>query len=112
MNCSESAKKQTRCKFVRRRVLIFVWIVAVIVIVCTIANIVKDDVNTDIYTENSLKTITVYVSEGDTLWSIAELYCPKYIDIRNYITDVEKYNTLNNKTIYPGQAIVVWTTEN
>lgn len=52
--------------------------------------------------KHTFKEIEYIVSNGETLWSIAEEYCPEDMDIRKYI---HKLNTSPN--IYEGQTIVI-----
>ena len=49
--------------------------------------------------------ITVYVTQGDTLWSLVNKYCAPKEDIRKTIYEVEKLNNINNDNIYEGQII-------
>lgn len=50
----------------------------------------------------------VYVKQGDSLWSIANLYVPEKEDIRNYISLLKKINSLDeNAQIYPGQELKI-----
>lgn len=52
------------------------------------------------------KTETVTVKEGDKLWNICEEYCPKDMDIREYISKIEALNGIN-ADIQAGQKINV-----
>jgi hypothetical protein len=51
--------------------------------------------------------ITYVVRPNDTLWSIAEDYCPDGIDIREYIHEVKDANNINSN-IYPGDKITIF----
>ena len=46
------------------------------------------------------------VQKGETLWDIAEKYCPNGVDIRVWIHEVEKINSIE-EYIYAGDEIVV-----
>ena len=56
------------------------------------------------YTE-SYKTI--YISKGETLWSIAEEYKKPNQDIRDYIHQLEKLNNMDSAYVYEGQALTI-----
>jgi hypothetical protein len=53
-------------------------------------------------TEHNFKEIEYTVAYGETLWSIAEDYCPEDMDIREYI---DKLHISPN--IYEGQTITI-----
>lgn len=50
---------------------------------------------------------TYIVKSGDTLWTIADKYCPEIVDKREWIAEVQELNQLNNSTIHPGQMLKV-----
>ena len=50
---------------------------------------------------------TYTVKSGDTLWEIADKYCPDIVDKREWIAEVRNLNSLHNSTIHPGQQIKV-----
>lgn len=47
------------------------------------------------------------VYSGDTLWDIAETYKPSGGDIRNFIREIRRLNSLDSETIYPGQILII-----
>jgi LysM repeat protein len=50
----------------------------------------------------------VYVSQGDSVWSIAAKYTSDKDDIRKLITAIQQLNGLNkDMAIYPGQALKI-----
>ncbi len=53
-------------------------------------------------------TESYIVHEGDTLWDIADEYCPDGVDKRDYIDDIVTRNRLDGAMIYAGQEIEVW----
>ncbi len=57
------------------------------------------------------KTNTYYqsvrVQSGDTLWSIAEEYCPYTQEIDDYIDDIKTINNIKNTNIKAGDYIIV-----
>lgn len=54
---------------------------------------------------SEVKTDAVYVSSGDTLWSLSKKYVSNRMDIREYIDEVIEYNNLQSINIKPGQLI-------
>lgn len=48
---------------------------------------------------------TVYVSSGDTLWTLSLKYVKRDMDIRDYISKVIEFNDLQSINIKPGQLI-------
>lgn len=47
------------------------------------------------------------VTTGDTLWSIALLYCPNDMDVRDYIDFIQEDNYIENSLIRNGDVIEV-----
>ena len=45
-------------------------------------------------------TQTIEVESGDTLWRLADEYCPNTIDKREWIYEVRKLNNID--VLYPG----------
>ena len=51
---------------------------------------------------------SIEVTDGVTLWNIAEEYCSnEYNDYNEYINEVKKLNHLGEDTIHSGQYIVI-----
>lgn len=65
------------------------------------------------FSKGDVKTKTVYVSSGDTLWTIASYEQENNIyyenkDIRDIIYEIRKLNNLeNNATLTVGQKLIV-----
>lgn len=57
--------------------------------------------------DNTEKTTTVYVTAGDTLWSICEENLPANEDLRSYIYKVKRLNKMETSNIYAGQEIIL-----
>lgn len=56
-------------------------------------------------------TFTYVISDGETLWTIAEEYCPEDMDYCEYIYKVKKLNKMEKSNIAAGQTITLLTTE-
>lgn len=50
---------------------------------------------------------SIYVENGDTLWSISNKYAPKSTDLRDYIDNVMEINQLKTSMLKPGQMLNV-----
>lgn len=80
---------------------ILMLIVAILITTTTVSCSKKEyDWNTFSYT----------VASGETLWTIAENYCPEDMDIRRYIYEVKQVNGING-SVSAGQTITLLTTE-
>lgn len=51
------------------------------------------------------------VSQGETLWEIADEYCPEDMDCREYIYEVKELNNMKTSDLAVGQTITLLTTE-
>ena len=56
----------------------------------------------------NLRYETVIVTRGDSLWKIGLDKCPKHMDIRDWIDDVNEHNSIDTK-VYPGMSLEVLT---
>ena len=50
---------------------------------------------------------TYIVKSGDTLWRIADKYCPDIVDKREWIAEVQELNNLHSSVLHPGQSLKV-----
>ena len=57
--------------------------------------------------KTNCETVNFTVSEGDTLWEIAELYADESIDVRKYIRDIKAYNNMETSELMPGDIIII-----
>ena len=51
--------------------------------------------------------VKVTVRRGDSIWSIAEEYCPEGEDLRNFVYEIKKENLLSGSALAIGQKILV-----
>ena len=54
-----------------------------------------------------VKTISVFVDYGDTLWDIAKNNNPNNEDVRTLVYEIKKCNNLNSNTIKAGDEILI-----
>ena len=52
---------------------------------------------------------THLVQAGDTLWTIAGVYCPDQVDRREWVEEIRTLNDLHDSAIHPGQWLTVLT---
>ena len=50
---------------------------------------------------------TYIVKSGDTLWTIADKYCPEIVDKREWIHEIQELNDLHGSILHPGQRLKV-----
>lgn len=84
-------------KFIKSIATIAIIIFLIIILINEIANKPK-------YTETYK---TIYISEDETLWSIAEEYKKPNQDIREYIYEIKKLNNMESAAIYEGQELTI-----
>ncbi len=58
-------------------------------------------------TNYDFEEMSYTVDYGDSLWRIANDFCPKSMDKREYIDLIIERNNLSDVTLYPGQFLVV-----
>ncbi len=59
------------------------------------------------YGESVPKYITIKVSQGDTLWTLAKDYVKEDEDIRDVIANIKELNNLKSSNIKIGQELVI-----
>ena len=61
----------------------------------------------DVSGDSKAEYVKVVVSNGDTLWTIAQRYNDGSKDIRAYIDEISKLNNIESWQIYAGQEISI-----
>ncbi len=68
----------------------------------------KDTGRVSASTSNQKYFICIEIGEGDTLWSIADIYISEeYLCVDDYIEEIKELNGLTNDKIYCGATLVV-----
>ncbi|WP_019242189.1 MULTISPECIES: cell division suppressor protein YneA [Bacillus] len=62
--------------------------------------------------DNSSNYVEITVSQGDTLWNIAEKYKDNNIGTPKFIAIIEKVNNLNGEVLKAGDVLVIPVKEN
>ncbi len=78
-------------------------------IICIILLVALASVNRVNGQSDRSKTVkSVCISEGDSLWSIAEnFYTEECGDFRDYVSEIRKTNGLKDDTLFAGNYILV-----
>lgn len=92
-------------RFVLKNKKRFVIFLAIIVFVVGVT--VFFSVNGDAKGCEKPEYVKVYVAEGDTLWGIASSYKKPGRDIREFIYELKRINSLKSSELYIGQVIVI-----
>ena len=81
---------------------ILLGIAVLIIIIFGIINLTLSSTNKPIIIDYD----RYVVKSGDTLWNIAENYCPDDMDIREYIYEIKEINNISsNEYIHPRDCI-------
>lgn len=84
-------------RFVTTMTILATIIFSIILLINSIANKPQ-------YTETYK---TIYITEKETLWNIAEDYKKPGQDIREYIYEIKKINNMESAAIYEGQELTI-----
>ena len=102
MKTSSKYRRLMRQRKLRRQRSIAVMVmVALIVMIANVAfskNASKDDKH---------NVIAVVVSNGDTVWSIAERYLPEGGNLCEFVYDISADNGIKDGDIYAGQTLYI-----
>lgn len=94
-------KKKRRLQRQRRRNAT-VLLALLLIVVCTLFSCGAKQKQPSI-----TEYITYIVSDGDTIWEIAQYYCGNCIDIGIAVNQIEEINGISNATIYSGDSLLV-----
>lgn len=50
---------------------------------------------------------SVQIGQGDTLWGIAEEYCPRQLSVKSYVKELKQINRLKTDDIHAGNYLTV-----
>lgn len=77
----------------------------ILLIVCVFCMMVPTFCN--VYGEGEKSYEAFIVSNGDTLWEIAELYKPESVELRSYIREIMACNDMDTSSIYPNSTLMI-----
>ena len=79
------------------------FVLVVLLLLCFAVSSVFNHVNA----KSGVRYVSVNITEGDTLWTIAKEYGSDHKDIRRVIYDICKANDITADSLRPGQTILV-----
>lgn len=62
--------------------------------------------------EHNFMETTYKVESGDCLWDISVEFCPDTMNKWDYIDLIIERNNLSDPTIYPGQNLIIYQSQN
>lgn len=86
----------------RKNVLIAIGIIILIIAMFVVPQVQKRNYRKSLHYEE------IIVKQGDSLWKIGLDKCPKKMDIRDWIYDVNNHNNIDTN-VYPGMSLEVLT---
>lgn len=93
--------KRQKMMIKRRRFILFMTLL--LIVTCCGFSSAKNNVTPS----NDGAYISVYVTPGDTLWSIAQKNNPENKELRSHVREIQKYNKLASSTIHAGDEIII-----
>lgn len=94
-------KKRKKTVIVNKRRFTTFLILMIILTCCGFSGVKKG------FNNNMPEMISVFVTPGDTLWSIAADNNPGNKDIRKIVNGIKKYNQLRTNTIHAGDELYI-----
>ena len=95
-------KYKNKCKKTNKMFVIALF--SIVILVCSFVSLID---NGDVERRNKYFS-TIKVEEGDTLWSIAQVYYSyEYSDYTEYIEEVKDINNMKDENIKKGNYIIV-----
>ena len=100
-NVNNMKKRRKKTVVVNRR-RFTAFLTVLLILTCCGFSSVKKGMN-----KNIPEIISVFVTPGDTLWSIAADNNPQNKDIRKIVQVIKKYNGLQTNTIHAGDELYI-----
>ena len=100
-------KPLTLRRFMRKYLLSIIFYGLIAVVVISLFSCLDTDKKA--YNEwlESREITEIYIEKGDTLWNIAQKYKPHFMDIREYVYEIQQLNNID--MIYAGDIIQIYT---
>lgn len=95
-------RRQRRAEKIRRRKRIIT-----VMLMLTAVMLLPQMVNFAFANKAADEVVTVIVSAGDSIWSIARDNSPKDSDIRRLVQEIIAVNAIENCEIYAGQELII-----
>ena len=109
MTTSYRIKKAHRETILNRQRRLAAGLIILTLILVWVVNCGIFAVTTEAAAEDNFVYVTV--SDGDTIWNIAERYMPEKTDIRDFVYRLAAENNVDNYLIYEGQVLKVPSTK-
>lgn len=89
-------------KFMKRRVVVIVICVVVLLIsIFQSSMVVKAGEN------KQITYCSIEIKANDTLWKIAQDFCPSYVKMENYIEEIKEINDITADYIVQGNYLLI-----
>lgn len=89
--------------------LVSIVIAVLVILIVTVSyKTLKTDAKENTELKGTKYYTSVFIEDGDTLWSIAQNNLPEHTDINDYIKEIKKMNNLNSNQIHTGNKLVIY----
>lgn len=101
-------KKIAHSRRYNRHNFIMIGVVLMVVLILVFSSIARASSNGNPNTGRAKVYSSIYVHEGDTLWTIAEAYMSEeYSSVDQYVNEVKQINHIGSRSLHAGCYITV-----
>lgn len=92
----------------RKNILLSLCVLLTVFFIISIGSSIKTDAKESSSIQDQYKYYTsIYIEEGDSLWTLAKQYAYEGISTTDYINELKKINSLDSDTIHSGCYLLV-----